>query len=360
MNALLSLYTATAKEFLRDRLALFWTVGFPIFLMLIFGIVFSGDGDIAYAVGIANQDDGPLGKALVEIFEEVEAFETSTGERDELVSQLEEGDLRIVIVIPKDFTLLAAITAVEVEVVYDPTNQTSAQIVLSIVNQILEGFEREVTVRPSLLKVTTTPITSDRLGQIDFIVPGIIAMAFMQLGLFGTAPQLVQLREQQVLRRLGATPLPRTTLLASQILWRLTLILIQIVTLIVVGRLVFDITILGSYWALFGLSMLGGMVFIALGFMIAAFSKTQDSVNGITSFLNFPMMFLSGIFFPVEIMPDWIRPVVAAIPVTYIVDSLRQVMLESPPLYSMATDLIVMASWLVVSTVLAIRFFKWE
>lgn len=360
MKALFTLYTATAKEFLRDRMALFWTVGFPIFLMLIFGIVFSGDGDIAYAVGIVNQDKGPLGQALVEVFEDIEAFETTTGERDELVAELEEGNYRIILVIPEDFTALAAITEVEVEIVYDPTNITSTQIVLSIVNQVLEGFERAVTVRPSLLKVNATPVTSDRLSQIDFMIPGIIAMAFMQLGLFGTAPQLVQLREQQVLRRLGATPLPRTTMLASQILWRLTLIIIQAITLIAVGILVFDITILGSYWALFGLFMLGGVLFIAIGFMIAAFAKTQESVNGITSFLNFPMMFLSGIFFPVEIMPDWIRPVVAAIPVTYIVDALRQVMLETPPLYSMATDLIVITAWLIVSSILAVRFFKWE
>ena len=349
------------KEFLRDRLAIFWTIGFPVMFIFIFGVVFSGGDDIAYPVAVVNLDQGPIGGELVKVFDSVEPLETVEGERAQMLTQLEEGDLRLVLVVPESFT--SSITQglnSELEVIYDPSNQTSAQIVLTIVREVIGAFEREVAQRPQLMTISATPVTSDRLRQIDFLVPGILAMAIMQLGLMGTAPLLVSLREQQVLRRLGATPLTRTKLLTSQVLNRLTIGVAQTTILVFVGVIVFDVTIVGSIPLLVGITLLGTLMFVAMGYVIAAFAKTLDSVMGLASFLNFPMMFLSGLFFPVEVMPEWIRPVISAIPLTYLVDALRQVMVASPPQFSLATDLIVVSIWLVVCSLLALRFFRWE
>lgn len=361
MNTIIQLYIASMKEFMRDRMAIFWTLGFPAMFILIFGVVFSGGGDIAYAVALVNDDQGPIGEQMVEVFEQVEAFETIEGEKTEMVAQLEEGELRLVLVIPPEFT--ANVTQgvpSDLEVIYDPSNQTSSQIVLTIVKEVVNAFERAVLQKPQLMTISSTPITSDRLREIDFLVPGILGMALMQLGLMGTAPQLVSLREQQVLRRLGATPLTRTKLLASQVINRLTVGAAQTAVLVIMGVLIFDVTIVGSLLLLAGIALLGTLMFVSMGYMISGFAKTLDSVTGMASFLNFPMMFLSGIFFPVEIMPEWIRPVVSAIPLTYLVDALRQVMVASPPQFSLTTDFLVLTAWFVVCSLLALRFFRWE
>ena len=106
--------------------------------------------------------------------------------------------------------------------------------------------------------------------------------------------------------------------------------------------------------------VLGALTFVSLGYLIAALSKTEESVFGITSVLNFPMMFLSGIFFPLEIMPDWIRPVVQAIPLTYLVDALRQTMVGAPPVHALGLDALVLGIWLAVAAVLSVRLFRWE
>ena len=76
--------------------------------------------------------------------------------------------------------------------------------------------------------------------------------------------------------------------------------------------------------------------------------------------VQFPMMFLSGIFFPVDIMPDFMRPVMDAIPLSYLGDAFRQIMVDATPVHSMAVNIGVLAAWLVVSMVLAIRLFSWE
>jgi ABC-2 type transport system permease protein len=106
--------------------------------------------------------------------------------------------------------------------------------------------------------------------------------------------------------------------------------------------------------------VLGALTFVSLGYLIAALSKTEESVFGITSVLNFPMMFLSGIFFPLEIMPDWIRPVVQAIPLTYLGDALRQTMVGAPPVHALGLDALVLGIWLAVAAVLSVRLFRWE
>jgi ABC-2 type transport system permease protein len=210
------------------------------------------------------------------------------------------------------------------------------------------------------LSVDPKPITGNNLGEIDFLLPGILAMSLMQLGLFATAPALVQLREQQVLRRIGATPLPRATLLAAQVVHRLTIGGVQTFLILLIGTLAFKVNIVGNIAMLLAYVLLGALMFVALGYLISGLARTQDSVTGITQLLNFPMMFLSGIFFPVDLVPAWIRPVVTILPLTYLADALRQIMVGATPAYSLTIDFVVLGGWLIVCGLLAVRFFTWE
>ncbi len=102
------------------------------------------------------------------------------------------------------------------------------------------------------------------------------------------------------------------------------------------------------------------MTFISLGFMLINFARTPESGQGIIQVVQFPMMFLSGIFFPIEFMPDYIKPVVKAIPLTYLGDALRQVMVGAVPEHSMQTNLLVLSSWLIVTFLVAVKFWRWE
>jgi ABC-2 type transport system permease protein len=361
MKAFTQLYLANLREFTRDRLAMFWTLAFPVVFIVLFGIIFSGGGNTSFEVGIANEDTGPTGAALVQAFDSVPAFNVSTGTEDELRAKLSRGDLRALVVIPQGLSDgVKAGKTQEIQVAYDPTNQTTSQIVLTIVEKVVGGFDSAITQRPTLLSVKPQTVTSEGLSTIDFLLPGILAMSLMQLGLFATAPALVQLREQQVLRRIGATPLPRTTLLAAQVVHRLTIGLTQTVIIIAVGTLAFGVHVIGNLAMLAGFVLLGAFMFVAMGYLLSGLAKTQDSVVGISQLINFPMMFLSGLFFPVEVMPAWIKPVVTAMPLTYLADALRQIMVGATPVYSLGIDFLVLAGWLLVCGVLAVRLFRWE
>jgi len=361
MRAFWQLYLANVKEFVRDRMAMFWTLAFPIFFIVIFGVIFSGASDTTFDVGLANEDTGPAATALQQAFKSVAAFKLSEGSRANLLAQLKNGKLRALIVIPAGLSqAVGAGQAATVETYFDPSSQSASQIVLTIVSKVVDGVDQGLTQRPTLLTMQPQPITANNLGQIDFLLPGILAMSLMQLGLFATAPALVQLREQQVLRRIGATPLPRITLLAAQVLHRLTIGAVQTFLILVIGTLVFKVNIVGDLWLLLGFVLLGALMFVALGYLISGLARTQDSVTGITQLLNFPMMFLSGVFFPVELVPRWIRPVVSLLPLTYLADALRQIMVGAAPAYGLPVDFAILGGWLLACSLLAVRFFKWE
>lgn len=374
MRSFTHLYRATVREFTRDFSALFWTMAFPVMFIIIFGLVFSGNEDITFELGVVNED-GAASRELVAGLEAIEAFEVTVGERADELAALEDGDRAAVIVIPAGTgaaleaygTRLAQVrdgddpAPASLDVYYDPADQTTSQIVLNLVDKVIGGMNEGITGVSPALAMQPQEVTSNDLRGIDYILPGVLAMSLMQLGLFGTAGPLVSLREKGVLRRMGATPLSKSTLLTSQVAFRLTTALVQTGLVVVVGYLLFDVHVeTGNLLGILGVVMLGATVFITMGYFISGVAKTEEAVQGIISLPNFIFMFLSGIFFPVEMMPDWVRPVVDVIPLTYLGDALRETMLGTGSYFSMTRNVAILAVWLAVCAVLAVRLFRWE
>jgi ABC-2 type transport system permease protein len=172
---------------------------------------------------------------------------------------------------------------------------------------------------------------------------------------------MVSLRERKILKRLGATPLPRRTLVLSQVILRLIIAFVQTVIILTVGRLVFDVQVGNQIVLMAIFIVLGGLSFVAMGYLVASFARTEAAGQAIVQVIQFPMMFLSGIFWPIEFAPDWLRPVVHVMPLTYLGDALRQVMVEgSTKMFPLPLDALILIGWLLVSLSVAFRFFRWE
>ncbi|HKT38073.1 MAG TPA: ABC transporter permease [Ktedonobacterales bacterium] len=362
MSTILSLYRANMKEFIRDRAAMFWTLAFPILFIVLFGAIFSGGGSVNYTVGLVNEDNGPVGAQLESTFKSLKVFTIKTGAESDELSNLRQGRRDMVIVIPAGLSdaVQAGHTAT-VQMYNDPSkNQTDAGVEQSIVQQVLSEFNAAHIQAVPPLTLNTISVTARNLRSIDFLMPGILAMSLMQLGLFATATPLVQLRQEGVLRRLGATPLPRWQLLIGQILFRLTIGFVQAALIVGLSVAAFNVQIQGNMLALAGLVLLGALTFVAIGYLIAAIARSVESASGISSAVNFPMMFLSGIFFPLAFLPAFLAPIVRAMPLTYLADAVRQVSIGSVPDFPMWIDLAVLAGWAIVCTLIATRLFKWE
>jgi ABC-2 type transport system permease protein len=360
MKAFTQLFLANLREFARDRMALFWTIAFPVLFMLIFGLIFGRDNGFSADLGLVIEDHGAAAGQLAQAFKQADVFKISEGARADELAALREGKRDAVIIIPAGASdAVSHGQAAPVELHYDPA-RSSSQIVQSIVDQVLQDAAQQIRPQPEVFQLNRIPVQAQSLSAIDFLIPGILAMSILNLALFATAQPIISLRTQGVLRRLGATPLPRPTLLAAYICMRVAIALFQTGIIVAVGIALFGMSMTGN-WLLFGgVLLLGTLAFIAIAFLIAAIARTEESGSALTSAVQLPMLFLSGLFFPVETLPGFLRPVVDALPLTYLADALRQVMVGATPYHSMAVNTLVLLAWLVVAGVLASRFFRWE
>jgi ABC-2 type transport system permease protein len=361
MNTLLRLTVANMKGLVRDRAALFWTFFFPVMFVLLFGVLFSGSGDSKVSVGFVDQDGGsPASIGLRQAFTSVSLLDLKVGTYEEEKAAMQRGDVSAVIVIPQGTAAaIAAKTPVALQIYTDPSKSQTAQVVQGIAVQIANGFNLQLAGGSAVLTIDQRTLQSNNLGNVAYLVPSILAMALMQLGVFAAVP-LVQQREKGILKRMGATPLARWKLVASNILLRLVVAAIDGVLILGIGIALFNVQIVGNVLEMAGFVFLGAGAFLALGFMLASFLKTEEQATGVVQVVQMPLMFLSGIFFPFDFMPEFLRTIARFLPLTYLGDALRQSMVNGTQVAPIGLDALILAGWLVVCLAVAARSFRWE
>ena len=365
MRALTALSLANLRSFVRDRAALFWTLAFPVTFVILFGTIFAGGG-ADYRLGWVDQDGTAPSAALRAAFAENAPVELTDGTFEESKARMLAGDLDGILIIPRGLaTVIDAVNVgqtpdpVAVTVITDPSRSNTALAVQQIATGLVMGANLQLSGASPLLTVAPESLQTNRLNSVSFFVPSILAMALMQLGVFAAIP-LVQQREKLILKRLNATPLPRWTLVGSNIVVRLLIAAAQTVIIIGIGITVLGVEVVGSWPLIAAFVVLGALVFTSIGYVIASFARTEEAANGMTSIVQFPLMFLSGIFFPLEVMPEWLRGVATFMPLTYLGDALRQTMVGGTPFAPLGVDAIVLAGWLLVTLGISARFFRWQ
>ena len=345
---------------LRDRATIFWMVVFPLLFIVIFGLAFGREDIGSYQVGVAVDESTPSGQALVAAFRSVKPFKVTTGSADDELAKLRDGDrYAVVTMAPAPSASATATGASTVVVHYDPSRGAAAQIVLPIVRQVVNEVDRRLSGRPPALTVEERSVRSESLTFIDFFLPGVIGFSIMQTGMFAAIP-LVQLRSTRVLKRFGATPVPRWVVLASQGIARLVLAIVTTAILLLTGKLLYDLHISANWPGMALFVVLGAVVFLGLGFAVSGIAPTDEAVPALVQVVSFPMMFLAGVFWPIETFPSFIQPVSRVLPLTFLADGLRQTMVSGAALNPLWLDYLVLLGWLAVAAVLAVRFFKWE
>jgi ABC-2 type transport system permease protein len=366
MRALRSLSVANLRSFLRDRAALFWTLAFPILFVILFGTIFSGGGNPDYKVGWVDEDGTPAAAQVRTAFDKTGLVTLQDGTLAAEQDAMRHGSIDGIVVVPAGVgaALEAAHhggTAGSAQLVLytDPTRTTTSGTLSQIATAVATGINLSLSGRAPVLAVQAQSLQTEQLSNVSYFVPSILAMALMQLGVFAAIP-LVQQREKLILKRLSATPLPRWTLVVSNIVVRLVLAAVQTILILVIGVGILGVQLTGDWLRIVAVVGLGAVTFVSIGYVIASFARTEESANGMTSIVQFPLMFLSGIFFPLEIMPSWLRSIATFMPLTYLGDALRQVMVGGTPFVPLGVDVLVLGGWLVVCLGISARFFRWQ
>ncbi|HEY2916954.1 MAG TPA: ABC transporter permease [Candidatus Limnocylindrales bacterium] len=373
MRALRTLSIANLKSFTRDRAALFWTLAFPILFVILFGTIFSGGGTPSYTIGWVDQDQSAASGQLKSSLEGLPGLtlHLQSGTLDAEQADMRQGHLDGVLVIPAGFGAAATPAAspatgpgsspgeTRLTLYIDPSHNSTAAALQQVLQGVIDHVNLAIAGGSSVVGLDTQQVQTQELSNVSYFVPSILAMALMQLGIFASIP-LVQQREKLILKRLNTTPLPRWTLVLSNVAVRLVLAALQTILIVAIGIQVLGVQLTNDWPRIVGVVALGAITFVSIGYVIASFARTEESANGMTSVVQFPLMFLSGIFFPLQIMPDWLRSVATVMPLTYLGDALRQVMVGGTPFVPLGVDVAVLGGWLLVCLGVSARFFRWQ
>ena len=366
MNPTLALTIASLKMYYRNRQAIFWTLVLPLIFIVIFGLLNFG-AFTEVDVGLVDEADTQVSNVLREALRGAEGsgnsedpgvIDLSVGTRDAELKALEDGDRDIVVVIPSGFGQSSEPSTLRAYYASDRLQQAS------VGEGIVRGILDEITLRMANLDrpflIESEAVESKGLDYVDFLVPGIIAMAIMQMGIFSVVFSLIQFRQQGVLRRLYATPIRPHNFLVGQVITRLVVSIVQVMVLLGVGILAFGVKVEGNFGYIIVLAVLGGALFIAVGYIVSGFAKNEEVGAPLANVIAMPMMFLSGVFFPTDVLPGVLEDIVQYLPLTFLADGMREVAIQGASITEIPWEVLGLVVWLAIAFLAATRVFRWE
>ena len=348
---------SSVKMWSRDRASLFWTFFLPLVIMVIFGLLNFGElGRVD--LGIVDEAQNEASAGFIAGLESISALDTTQGSRAEERDALAQGRRDLVIILPGQFG--AAPEPVAIEAWYHGGRTSETEVGLGIVRSAIDELNFAITGADRVVSLDARAVDARNLGYIDFLTPGVIGMSIMQLGLFSVAFSFVTMKREGVLRRLLATPLNPATLLIAQVFTRLLVVLVQTLILAAVAVFVFGAEFAGNFFAVLLAAALGGAVFLALGFAVSGWARTEQQAAPLANIVSLPMMFLSGVFFSRDVLPDALQVVTDYLPLTYLVEAIRGITVQGDSIVTQWPNLLGLAVWLVVAFIIANRTFRWE
>ncbi len=361
MKAFRALTRNTVRSSLRNRVALFFTLGLAFLFMVIFGELFGGNNfSISYAV--VDNDHSAASQRFVAALTGVPHVTVTSESNAAALNDLRNNHDDVVLVIPTGFGA-AVDNPSSGTVVLHPiqASQTSASASVGdqILAQVLNAVESKGAPTGVVLGAPTTSAVNN-ITAIDYFLPAMLAYIILQSGINYVAIGLADLRARKVLRRLRATPLRPAQILGAQIVGGALTVVLQMVVLIVVGVTLFQAKTYGSWLVAAVPMILGTAAFVGIGFLLTSAARTSESARGLASFVAFPMMFLSGIFFPITTLPGWLQTAVHVLPLTWLTDALHRVMNDGVGLSDIGLDCLVLAGWAVLTFAVATWRFRWD
>jgi ABC-2 type transport system permease protein len=352
MRPFLAMVKANLKMTVRNRQALFWNLAFPALFIIIFGALFNNDNGVSFDVGITGQQSA-FRDTVEATLRSNKSFKVHVADQDKELKALKDNDRDYVLVFGSQD---AGQSSAPVQISYDESQGPSAQVGINVLEQILGGIAGGESQAP----ITTRPIESLNIKYIDFFVPGIIAMSLMNSGVIGLSTAFVTYREKGILRRIKVTPFSLSQFILARIVTTLIVAVSQTVILIVLGKVLYGLTFRGNPLLIFLTVILGGLCFLSIGFAISGIARNTETAASYANLITFPMLFLSGTFFAVDSLPTWLKTLTKVLPLTYLVDGLREPIMRGNGLSHTWIDLTVLLGIAVVAMSVAVRFFKWE
>ena len=360
---LLQLTIANVKMIVRNRQALFWALAFPVVMLGIFGLV-GGFRSSTVTIGVVDYANDALSKRLIDSLSDVPEFEVelwvvrAAGE-EAAREAVRDGDLGYLLVIPEGLESIAQSgPPVSLTLVYDE-GLLGGSVVVEI-ERFLDRINLELAGASTRLELRKEGALSEDLSFMEFMLPGLALWGIMSNSIIGLAASLASFREKKILRRIKASPLKPRTFFAAQVLAYLVMSLVQATVILGLGAIVFRVPVGGNFLIIGVLILLCNIVFLNLGFIVGAYSKTVAAASGFGNVVVLPLVMFSGVFFPPEMLPGFLTEVMRFLPLAPMVDILRGITLGAKTVLDFPFEIGLILAWMGVTALAAVRVFKLE
>ena len=366
---------ALQKRFMRDGTSLFFTFLFPLIFLLVFGAIFNNQ-TTSFDVAIINHSQSEFAKQFVE---RAKANNDTTlkvkdvKDMQEAREKLKHSELSGIIELPADFGEAKPAQAVHSEaqqsgapqpgqgsatsqtqarpsgtlrVLYAKGSEQSGNTLTAIMGQIIDGINRGMG--------------DEQLKTFDYTFTGLLAFSLLSMGIFGLANQMPTEKQKGSYRRLRASPFTAGQLILAMGIHYTIVSLLSAAMMLVVGMSVFHFNMRGDWLLAVLFLTLAALLMVGFGLLIGGWAKNENQSAPLGNLVAFPMMFLSGTFFPSFMFPEWLRTLSQFIPMTPVTDGLRLIMTEHASLGEVLPYAGAIGLWMLVVYIAAIKLFRWE
>jgi ABC-2 type transport system permease protein len=367
-------------EFRRNRITLIFSFLFPILIICMFGYIFQDSASALnnVPVGIVVDDVGDYGGQVATLINQISAVTNSIQVENisttaHAKEQILSATIKAAVIIPSNFsTSIHDQAQANILIVTDPSNPTISQAITQFVSGMVDSIADQLS--QSLLEVgvpfldpefVVNPIAVRVEGVVpgggssfDFVAPGFIAMNVMMSGLTAVGAALARERETGTLAGILMSPISRISIIFGKTISYSIRNLVQGAITLTIAIVIFGITIRGNPFLIASILIIGTISFLGLGIVATSIAKEQESAQLVLGLLQFPMMFLSGVLFPIETMPPILQTISKVLPLTYAVDALRKVMILGAGLEAIIWPLAILITLGVATMTLGVPLFR--
>ncbi|MFZ1250175.1 MAG: ABC transporter permease [Candidatus Microsaccharimonas sp.] len=353
------------KRFFRDKTAIFFTIGFPLIFLFVFGSLNSSNSNVSFNVAVINNSSSDFSKQFTKNLQDRDSIKVNEEvmNLDEAKEKMSRSELDAAIVLPEDFGNVQGSNAYpsgQAQVVYTQNNQSSGMALASVLESQFQQINKGLVPSISPFTVKSEQLNENSLSAFDYTFAGLLGFAIIGMGIFGPINVFPELKKMGILRRLSTTPLRVWQYFVSTMIGQAVIGLLSIAIMFIIAILVFHLEVVGNWFELAIFIVFSIAMILGIGLALGGWAKNERQVAPLANIVVFPMMFLSGTFFPRFLMPEWLQNISAFLPLTPVIDGIRLITTEGAHFITILPQIGLIAAWMVVIYIIAFRVFRWE
>lgn len=353
------------KRFFRDRTAIFFTILFPLIFLFVFGSINGGSGDVSFKVAVISDSQSTFAKNFVKTANESKVLKVNeevTG-LDDAKQKMNRSELDATIILPKEFgepSVDKGYPSGELKVLYTQNNQQSGIALTAILEGQFKAINDKFVPSVTPFTVAGEQLNERSLSAFDYTFAGLLGFAIIGMGIFGPINVFPELKKMGILRRLSTTPLKIWQYFVATMIGQAIIGLVAIAVMFIVAIAVFHLEVVGNWAELTIFIIFSITMILGIGLALGGWAKNERQVAPLANIIVFPMMFLSGTFFPRFLMPEWLQSISAFLPLTPVIDGVRLITTEGLHFIDILPQIGLIGAWTVVIYIIAFKVFRWE